>query len=264
MKLQLFQVDAFAQRPFTGNPAAVCPLNEWPEDSLLQKIAQENNLSETAFFVPFKQGFRLRWFTPLKEVNLCGHATLACAHVLFTHLANLLNKNSTEIIFYSNSGELRVSQTSKGLCLNFPSVASQEVIAPPPILAGLKDVTPIRVMAGSDYLVELESEQQLMAVEPELSHWRKLDLRGVILTAKATHYDFISRCFFPKLGVNEDPVTGSAHCQLVPYWHKQLNQFQFHALQASARSGQINCELKGERVLLIGECVDYLIGEINV
>ncbi len=263
MRLKIFQVDAFAQKAFDGNPAAVCPLDEWPTDQLMQKIAQENNLSETAFFVPFKNGFRLRWFTPLEEVDLCGHATLATAHVLFNHLRHLL-KNNDDITFYSNSGELQVRQTAQGICMDFPAVPNKVVVAPTDLLLGLKGITPTQVLAGSDYLVVLENEQQLKEIQPDFSHWLNLDLRGVILTAQGTDYDFVSRCFFPKLGVNEDPVTGSAHCQLVPFWSDQLNKTEFHALQASNRTGKIKCELKSNRVLLTGRCVDYLVGEIHV
>ena len=264
MKLKLFQVDAFAQNTFEGNPAAVCPLDKWLDEALLQQIAQENNLSETAFFVPFKKGFQLRWFTPLEEVDLCGHATLAAAHVLFTHLPEYLTINDHEITFYTHSGELRVSQSLKGMCMDFPSVASKVIAAPSDLLAGLNGMRPLQVLAGSDYLVILENEQAVKDCDPDFSHWGKLDLRGVIITAKGLHHDFVSRCFFPKLGVDEDPVTGSAHCQLVPYWHQKLNINQFHALQASKRSGQLNCEIKGDRILLTGKCVDYLIGEIHV
>lgn len=263
MKLKLFQVDAFAQQAFSGNPAAVCPMDEWPDDQLLQQIAQENNLSETAFFVPFKSGFKLRWFTPLEEVDLCGHATLATAHVLFNHLPHLL-KNDRDITFYSNGGELQVRQTTKGICMDFPAVPSLAVVAPNDLLLGLTGITPTQVLAGSDYLVVLDNEQQLMNIEPDFSHWLKLDRRGVILTAKGMDCDFVSRCFFPKLGVNEDPVTGSAHCQLVPFWHELLNKQTFNAKQASKRSGQLKCELKDNRVLLTGQCVDYLVGQIHV
>ncbi len=263
MKLKLFQVDAFAQQVFSGNPAAVCPMDEWPSDQLLQQIAQENNLSETAFFVPFKNGFKLRWFTPLEEVDLCGHATLATAHVLFNHLGHLLT-NNRNITFYSNSGELQVYQTPQGMCMDFPAVSSKAVEASSDLLHGLKGITPKQILAGSDYLVVLENEQQLMEIQPDFFHWLNLDLRGVILTAKGIDFDFVSRCFFPKLGVNEDPVTGSAHCQLVPFWSEQLNKKLFNALQASTRGGQLTCELKGERILITGHCVDYLIGEIHV
>ena len=264
MSIKLFQVDAFAQQAFTGNPAAVCPLDEWPDDQLLQQIAQENNLSETAFFVPFEKGFRLRWFTPLQEVDLCGHATLATAHVLFHHLPHLLKDKCSDITFYSNSGELQVQLTPQGICMDFPAVPNKVITAPSDLLSGLKGISPVQVLAGSDYLLMLDSEQQLKEIQPDFSAWMNLDLRGVILTAQGTNHDFVSRCFFPKLGVNEDPVTGSAHCQLVPFWSEQLDKNEFNALQVSPRTGQLNCELKGDRVLLTGLCVDYLTGEIHV
>ena len=260
MKLKLFQVDAFATRVFEGNPAAVCPLDAWLEDELLQKIAEENNLSETAFFVEAKTGFELRWFTPVGEVDLCGHATLAAAHVLFEKS----DFSQSEIIFHSRSGELRVKKTAAGLSMDFPVVNSFKVKPPSLLLSGLNGVLPKQVLAGADYLVMLDSEEQVINLNPDFCQWLQLDLRGVIVTSIGTQADFVSRCFYPKLGVNEDPVTGSAHCQLTPYWSEELKRNQFRAQQLSRRGGNVNCQLKEGRVIISGGCVDYLVGEINI
>ena len=260
MKLKLFQVDAFATRIFEGNPAAVCPLDAWLEDELLQKIAEENNLSETAFFVEAKTGFELRWFTPVGEVDLCGHATLAAAHVLFERLGF----SQSEIVFHSHSGELRVKKTATGLSMDFPMVNSSKIKPPSLLLSGLNGVVPKQVLTGADYLVVLDSEKQVINLNPDFYQWLQLDLRGVIVTSIGTQADFVSRCFYPKLGVNEDPVTGSAHCQLTPYWSEELKRDQFRAQQVSRRGGTVNCQLKEHRVILSGHCVDYLVGEINI
>ncbi len=260
MKLKLYQVDAFSARVFEGNPAAVCPLDQWLDDVLLQQIAQENNLSETAFLVKAAEDFELRWFTPVGEVDLCGHATLAAAHVLFEHLGI----NKPEIVFHSNSGELRVKKTATGLHMDFPLVNSSKIKPPSQLLSGLNGVVPKQVLAGADYLVVLESEEQVTKLNPDFHQWLQLDLRGVIVTSIGTQADFVSRCFYPKLGVNEDPVTGSAHCQLTPFWSKELKRDQFRAQQVSRRSGTLHCQLKGDRVLITGTCIDYLVGEISV
>ncbi len=260
MKLKLFQVDAFATRVFEGNPAAVCPLDAWLDDEILQKIAQENNLSETAFLVKAGEGFSLRWFTPVGEVDLCGHATLAAAHVLFEQLGY----NKPEIIFHTHSGDLQVNKTTTGLRMDFPVVNSSKVKPPTPLLAGLNGMPPKQVLAGTDYLVVLESEEQVRNLAPDFYQWLQLDLRGVIVTSMGTKADFVSRCFYPKLGVNEDPVTGSAHCQLAPFWRDVLSLSQFRAQQVSQRGGTLECELKEDRVLISGGCVDYLVGEINI
>ena len=260
MKLKLFQVDAFATRVFEGNPAAVCPLDAWLDDGVLQKIAQENNLSETAFLVKAGEGFALRWFTPVGEVDLCGHATLAAAHVLFEKLGY----NKPAIIFHTRSGDLQVNKTVTGLRMDFPLVNSSKVKPPTPLLAGLNGMMPKQVLAGTDYLVVLENEEQVRNLNPDFYQWQQLDLRGVIVTSIGTKADFVSRCFYPKLGVNEDPVTGSAHCQLTPYWSEVLSASQFSAQQISNRGGTLKCELKDGRVLISGGCVEYLVGEINI
>ena len=257
MKFEIFQVDAFASAVFEGNPAAVVPLSEWLEDSLLQAIAMENNLSETAFFVPGDGGFRLRWFTPNSEVDLCGHATLAAAHVLFEHLGWA----SSDVLFVSNSGPLTVRREAGLLAMDFPAVPSRPVGLVDDLQHGL-NVLPETVLAGTDYLVVLDSAATVAALQPDFLRLARLDRRGVIATAPGEDCDFVSRCFYPALDVDEDPVTGSAHCQLAPYWAERLGKTRLAARQLSRRGGQVDCELQGERVVLRGQAVTYLMGRI--
>jgi len=262
MKLKIYQVDAFASKVFEGNPAAVCPLNAWLDDELLQKIAEENNLSETAFFVSVDDEIQLRWFTPLEEVDLCGHATLACAHVLYEHLGY----SKAQINFQTKSGKLIVAKTSSGFSMDFP--ASTPVILhsdiPLDLINALGDVKPKKIMAAFDYIIVLSSEEEVKNLSPDLSKWLNIDLRGVVVTAQGNDVDFVSRCFFPKLRVNEDPITGSAHCELTPYWASVLNKNTLRARQLSSRSGVIHCELVNDRVILTGNAVDYMTGEITI
>ena len=257
MNLKIFQVDAFASAVFEGNPAAVVPLAGWLDDWLLQAIAMENNLSETAFFVADEDGFRLRWFTPEAEVDLCGHATLGAAHVLFEHL----DHPGDEIRFNSNSGELRVSRQGNWLCLDFPAVASKPCQTPADLVEGLGK-TPQQVLAGTDYLAVFDSPEIVAALEPDFSRLARLDRRGVIATAPGKDCDFVSRCFYPALAVNEDPVTGSAHCQLAPFWASRLGRTDLTARQLSRRGGEIHCQLRDQRVLLHGHAATYLKGTI--
>ena len=260
MKLRIYQVDAFAGKVFEGNPAAVCPLEEWLDDELLQKIAEENNLSETAFFVASELGYQLRWFTPMEEVDLCGHATLASAHVLYQHLGF----TQAEIRFQTKSGELVVTKTTEGFSMNFPASVPEIIEAPKHLLEGLMGVAPQEVLSAFDYIIVLSSEEEVRALTPDFSAWLKLDLRGVVVTAPGTDVDFVSRCFFPKLRVNEDPITGSSHCELTPYWSVKLDSNILQARQVSARSGLLGCELRGDRVILTGGAVDYMSGEITI
>ena len=261
MKLKIYQVDAFASKVFEGNPAAICPLEQWLDDEVLQKIAEENNLSETAFFVPSDGGIQLRWFTPLAEVDLCGHATLAAAHVLYQHLGF----DQASIKFETKSGQLIVVKTDNGYSMNFP--ASMPILStdiPIKLLEGLGNVKPKEVLAAFDYIVVLNSEDEVKNISPYFSKWLNIDLRGVVVTAQANDVDFLSRCFFPKLRVNEDPVTGSAHCELMPYWADKLNKNQLTGRQISSRSGYVLCELDKDRVILTGDAVDYMVGEITI
>ena len=259
MKLNIYQVDAFAEQVFEGNPAAVCPLEEWVSDDVLQKIAEENNLSETAFFAPENQGFKLRWFTPGAEVDLCGHATLAAAHVLYEHLGY----SDPEITFSTRSGDLIVKKAAKGLAMDFPASMPEPVQSPENLVAGLGR-EPNEVLAAFDYIVVLDSEDEIENLNPDFSTWMGLDLRGVVATAPGDHVDFVSRCFYPKLRVNEDPVTGSAHCELAPYWGKRLGLKELKAKQLSKRTGMVACTLVEDRVILSGNAVSYMQGHIII
>lgn len=253
MKIRQYQIDAFATRAFEGNPAAVCPLEKWLEDNLLQSIAEENNLSETAFFVPAGNGFRLRWFTPVREVDLCGHATLAAAHVIFEHL----DYAEPVITFETRSGELFVEKHGNLLRMNFPASPPAPCKSPETLAKGLR-VRPIEVLAADDYVAVFDSEATVRAIEPDHALLVQLDLRGVIVTAPGSDVDFVSRFFAPRLGVPEDPVTGSAHCELAPYRAVKLGKNLLAARQVSRRGGSLSCELKGERVLLSGCAVTVM------
>lgn len=258
MKLKQYQVDAFTDKVFGGNPAAVVPLSSWPDDSLLQAIAEENNLSETAFFVSSEKGFKLRWFTPTKEVDLCGHATLATAHVIF----EIIGYSKQVITFETRSGELFVEKKGTLLEMNFPAC--------PPKLCDLSETLaqglgqrPIEVLAADDYLAVFDSEATIRAITPNHALLSQLDLRGVIITAPGTDVDFVSRCFAPKYGIPEDPVTGSAHCELAPYWANKLGKNTLSAKQVSKRGGNITCEVKDDRVFLSGSAVTFMEAEIT-
>jgi PhzF family phenazine biosynthesis protein len=258
LKLSIFQVDAFADRPFTGNPAAVVPLQEWLNDRQMQAIAEENNLSETAFFVPEGDAYRIRWFTPEDEVDLCGHATLASAFVLF----NKLGHDDERIDFKSRSGPLSVSRAGEWLTLDFPAQPAATVEPNERLTAGLGEA-PAAVLAGEDYLAVYDSEATLAALVPDFARLAKLDRRGVSATAPSEKYDFVVRFFAPALGVNEDPVTGSAYTQLAPYWSSRLGKSRLHAKQISARGGEVICEMAGERVLISGQARMFMQGVID-
>ena len=261
MKLRMFQVDAFASAVFGGNPAAVCPLESWLDDATLQAIAAENNLSETAFLVPANGAFDLRWFTPLAEVDLCGHATLASAHVVLRHL----RPGDDAVAFETRSGRLAVSRSGDGLVMDFPALAAHPVATPAALAAGLG--AGVRaVFADMDYLALFESEAEVRALTPDLAALARLDRRGVIATAagESADVDFVSRFFSPRLGVPEDPVTGSAHCMLAPFWAARLGKATLRAYQASARGGVVHCSVAGDRVRLGGRAVQYLEGTITL
>jgi len=259
MKLKMFQVDAFTDHIFGGNPAAVCPLETWLDDNALQAIAEENNLSETAFFVSVGDGFELRWFTPVEEVDLCGHATLAAAHVLFTHLPH----TKPEVVFHTRSGPLIVARGERGYSMDFPAAPLVVTEAPPELLEGLGKI-PKKVLVAFDYVAVYESEDDIQSLTPDFAKLKELGLRGVVATAPGKKVDFVSRCFFPKLGVDEDPVTGSAHCELAPYWVSQLGQNELSAYQLSKRGGRVECEVKDDRVILTGSVVDFMVAEIQI
>lgn len=257
MKLPIFQIDAFADAPFQGNPAAVCPLEHWLPDSTMQAIAQENNLSETAFYVPKGEDYDLRWFTPAREVDLCGHATLAAAHVLFGL------KQIPSVIFHSRSGPLRVMREGELLTLDFPAQPGTCCEIPDALAAGLS-ARPKECFRAMDYLAVFETDQDVQALAPDFRQLRALDLRGVIVTAPGTHVDFVSRFFAPNYGVDEDPVTGSAHCMLAPYWAERLGKTTLTARQLSRRGGSLRCRVEGDRVFISGRTVAYLEGTIDV
>ncbi|MDR3395419.1 MAG: PhzF family phenazine biosynthesis protein [Parasulfuritortus sp.] len=259
MILRQFQIDAFATRAFEGNPAAVCPLERWLPDDLLQAIAEENNLSETAFFVPSGKGFALRWFTPVSEVDLCGHATLASAHVLFEHLGHA----KPEITFETRSGDLVVERDGVQLVMDFPACPPRRCAIPDMLTEGLGR-RPVEVLAGDDYLAVFESEADIRAIVPNHALLSRLDLRGVCITAPGDSVDFVSRFFAPKYGIPEDPVTGSAHCELTPYWVEKLGRNSLDARQISRRGGDIGCELRGDRVRLSGQAVSFMTAEIDI
>ena len=259
MKIKLYQVDAFTNQVFSGNPAAVCPLDEWLPDDVLQQIALENNLSETAFFVPQVGEYELRWFTPAVEVDLCGHATLASAYVLF----NVLHYAFERIIFNTKSGQLLVGRQGDYFSLDFPAQPPVHCDVPERLIAGL-GVQPEAVLSAEDLLVVFESQKDVERLDPDFNVLKAIPKRGVIVTAPGTDVDFVSRCFFPNLGVNEDPVTGSAHCTLTPYWAKRLGKTELEAHQISARGGKLQCKMHGQRVLLFGQAIQYLEGVITI
>ena len=258
-QLAIYQVDAFASQVFTGNPAAVCPLETWLDDALLQSIAAENNLSETAFFVPHGDGYAIRWFTPTVEVDLCGHATLAAAFVLFEDLA--YNKES--IIFTSKSGELNVRQCKNGkLELDFPKQTPVPCDIPKPIQQTFGDRIE-RCLKAEDYIVVLRTEADVLAATPNMGLLKTLDLRGVVITAPSNKYDFVSRFFAPNCGIDEDPVTGSSFTQLAPYWSGFLGKQTLAAKQVSKRGGEVWCEIAEDRVYISGQAVNYSKGMIS-
>ena len=268
MKLTMYQVDAFASRVFTGNPAAVCPLAAWLPDALMQSIAEENNLAETAFFVPVpgSHQYHLRWFTPANEVDLCGHATLASAWVLFEKLGYA----QTDILFQTRSGLLRVQRQGSALRMSFPALAPEPCETPAALTAGLGQ-EPLSTLRAIDYIAVFGSEAEVRAIVPDQAALRKLALRGVIVTAPgaeasdpADEVDFVSRFFAPHCGLAEDPVTGSAHCELVPYWAARLGRTHLRARQVSARGGSLTCELQDGQVVMLGEAVHYMTAEITV
>ncbi len=259
MEIPIYQVDAFSGRIFAGNPAAVCPLEAWLDDDKMQAIAAENNLAETAFLVPNGGSYHLRWFTPAVEVDLCGHATLASAHVVFRHLAPELER----VRFDTRSGELVVTRDGDRLSMNFPSRPPQPCEVHPQLLSALGG-NPEEVLAARDYLVIYRTEEEVRAIRPDMKSLIETDRFAVIITGPGSRSDFVSRFFAPAKGVPEDPVTGSAHCTLIPYWSKRLGKTSLHALQASPRGGELWCEDMGERVKMSGYTAEFLRGTITV
>ena len=262
VKLPIYQVDAFTDRLFGGNPAAVCPLTEWLPDSVMQSIAAENNLAETAFFVPEEGGYLLRWFTPEVEVDLCGHATLAAAYVIF----EFLDRQKSAVGFRTlKAGVLNVMRDGELLSMDFPSRPGKPVV-PDPQLSTVLGKAPVEVLASRDQMAVYEHAADIAGLKPDFRALAKLDCFAVIATAPGENgVDFVSRFFAPGQGVDEDPVTGSAHCTLVPYWAERLGKTEgLQARQLSRRGGVLTCGLKGDRVSIAGNAVLYLKGEIDV
>jgi len=261
MRVPIFQIDAFTTQRFSGNPAAVMPMDSFPADATMQAIAAENNLAETAFLVREGGDYRLRWFTPVTEVPLCGHATLASAAVVMERL----EPGRHRVTFHSASGPLTVNRADAGYIMNFPARPSEPIPAPAGLAKAI-GVNPIEVLVNSfNYMVLLESTQVLRNLAPDMGALARMDRPGVIATAAGDGpYDFVSRYFAPAKGVPEDPVTGAAHCMLAPYWAKRLGKTVFRAFQASLRGGEIVCRLAGDRVELEGSCVFYLEGEVEI
>jgi len=257
--MKIFQIDAFARKHFEGNPASICPLEEWISSTEMQKIAEENNQAETCFFVPKGDQFEIRWFTPAVEVDLCGHATLAAAHVLFQHYSY----QKQVIVFNSpRSGELKVRKEDKNLVLNFPADSYKEVELNDSLLRCF-DRKPVSACKGkTDYMLIFQNEDDILSVKPDLAMIAKLPARGIIITARGKEVDFVSRFFAPQSGINEDPVTGSAHTTLVPYWHAQTGKKEFNAIQLSSRRGYLTCTWLGDRVEISGQACTYMVGDI--
>jgi PhzF family phenazine biosynthesis protein len=258
MKIPYFEVDAFASKPFHGNPAGVCPLKSWLDDDAMQNIAAENNLSETAFFVPCGDHYELRWFTPAVEIDLCGHATLASAFILFSETGF----RGDTVLFLSKSGPLKVIRKDDLLTLDFPARSPAPCAAPEALIRGLGK-RPVEILKARDYFAVFTAEEEVRSLKLDFGLLGTLDAK-VIVTAPGTDCDFVSRFFAPTDGVPEDPVTGSAHCTLIPYWSERLGKRKLFARQVSKRGGELFCELAGERVLIGGKAVLYSRGQIEI
>jgi len=260
MNIPIYQVDAFTLGPFSGNPAAVCPLDAWLDDAAMQSIAAENNLSETAFIVASEEGYDLRWFTPAIEVDLCGHATLAAAYVVL----NYLQPDLDAVAFETLSGRLTVTRDGDRLSMDFPARAPTPVAVSQALIDALGEA-PSEVHASRDILAVFDDEARVRALSPDQARLLALDEGlGVIATAKGDTVDFVSRFFVPKAGIAEDPVTGSAHCTLVPFWAERLGKLQLVAHQVSPRGGELHCEHRGDRVIMSGQCTLFLTGSIHL
>ena len=259
--MTIYQIDAFTDKIFSGNPAAVIPLDQWPDADLMQKIAMENNLSETAFIVKTPDGYHIRWFTPAYEIDLCGHATLASAFVIKNYLEpsiDTINFTTQEV------GPLRTYCSADKYTLDFPARMPLPCEIPPTLFQSLGIANAVEVLRSRDYFVVLSGEEAIRNVRPDFSLMKELDTIGVIVTAKGESADVVSRCFYPGPGIPEDPVTGSAHCNIVPFWCEKLGTNKLHAKQLSQRGGTLWCELVDDRVLMSGNCVAFMKGEILI
>jgi PhzF family phenazine biosynthesis protein len=262
MKLKVYIANAFSEKKFGGNPAAVVPLKEWLSDMLMQQIAAQNNLSETAYIIAQGNDYEIRWFTPTVEVSLCGHATLASAHILFEHL----HYEKEKIIFHSKSGPLQITRHGgdRKITLDFPAKPPEPAAYDRNIEKAL-GIKPISIHKSEfDYMAVLGKQAEIEALNPDFGIMKKLPARGLIATAPGDCTDFVSRCFYPQSGINEDPVTGSAHVVMVPYWAKQTGKNKLSAIQLSARKGYLDCELAGDRVLMSGHAHTYLEGDFYI
>ena len=260
MKIPIYQVDAFTSELFKGNPAAVCPLKEWLPDQIMQNIAMENNLSETAFFIEDDNFFHIRWFTPKAELDLAGHPTLATAHILL----NELKKESDTLIFKTKLGDkLKVTSHKNIYSMDFPS-RPPNIIDDKHIVYDALGAEPIELLAHRDLIAVFKNQNEIKSISPDFEKLKQLNYPSVVITAKGDDSDFVSRNFAPKLGIPEDPVTGSSHCELIPYWSKKLNQIDMIALQISERGGKIICTDINDRVLIGGEAITFFRGEIEI
>ena len=259
MELNIYQIDAFANRVFEGNPASVVPLDKWLDDTILQKIAIENNQSETAFFVKNRDNFHLRWFTPNSEIDLCGHATLAAAYVIF----EIFKYPKNEVNFKTLSGNLKVVKNGKRLKMDFPTLKFTKCTLSNNIKEAF-NIEPIESYKSLDYILLFKDEDEIINLKPNFELLKNIDARGVIVTAKSKNYDFVNRFFIPKFGINEDPVTGSAYTQLAPLWSKILKKDEFISKQLSKRGGIVYSKLFKDRVEISGFAVKYLQGFINI
>lgn len=260
MRVPIYQVDAFSGELFRGNPAAVCPLEQWLPDETMQAIAAENNLAETAFYCPNGGGYHLRWFTPGVEVDLCGHATVASAHVIYSIRGE---SSAPSIVFHTRSGELRVSREGDLYALDFPSRPPVECTVDPLLNEGL-GAAPKLTLAARDYLCVYDTEEEIRALRPNMEKLAATDRFAIIVTAPGREADFVSRFFAPAKGVPEDPVTGSAHCTLIPYWSQRLGKPELYARQLSRRGGELWCRDNGARVRISGKAVKFLEGFIEI
>ena len=258
MEIPFYQIDAFTNKVFSGNPAGVCLLEDWLPEATLQSIAAENNLPETAFLVPQEKHYDLRWFTPKVEIDLCGHATLASGHVIFTYV----DPQEQQVEFMSKSGRLSVERRDDLLFLDFPTRKAR-VADRPEGLDGILGASPTEVLASRDLMAVFDDEDQIRTLAPDLDAVAALDYFALIVTAPGRKSDFVSRFFAPGAAIPEDPVTGSAHCTLIPYWSERLGKKDLHAFQLSARGGELFCANRGERVSIGGRCVTYLTGSID-
>ena len=259
MNLPIYQVDAFTSKLFGGNPAAVCPLEYWLEESVMQSIAAENNLAETAFFIKKENFYELRWFTPETEVDLCGHATLASAFIIF----NVLKNEKDKIVFQTKSGKLEVTKRDNLLVMDFPSRKPVATEIPEGLIEAIGK-TPKEIWKSRDLLLLYETEEDVLSLQPDFALLNKIDCFGYIATAKGNKVDFVSRFFAPKEGINEDPVTGSSHSTLIPFWAERLGKNELLARQISKRGGELFCKLLGDRVEIAGNAVLYLTGSIEL